>query len=490
MLQTGSVGKQSGFYLLVLLTLIAIISGAFLVKIFGTSAQKASRDSRTEAALAQAKEALIFYAASYADAHPGEVPGYLPCPDDGTSGEGTPATASSACTLKDVTALGRLPWKTLGLPDLRDGNQECLWYAVSGNFKANVNKTDLMNWDTNGLITVLTRDGTAVATGNTPSGAAAVIFAPGPAIGSQSRAAGSSVTPVCGGNYTAAGYLDSSAGTDNATLTGGANSVDTFIAGAPGNTFNDRLVFIRAKDVFDAIERRQHVDPVNPTGPRISFSGLLGEVTQRTAECIANYGTNNNKKSGDQRLPWTTDQPFSSDNYGPNKNYDDGSKTRFGHTPWNAGGSKADTGNTMTGNTLLSTTNCPGWSAIDPWWQNWKDHIYYAPSKNFAPDAKTPNDCGGKTECVTLNGSSTQYAGIVFFAGKRLSSQNRSNDANASTSAAKSDLSNYLEGANATVPSTKAGKEGKGSYQTGAETSTFNDRLYCINQDLSVIPCP
>ena len=140
-LQTGSVGKQSGFFLLILLTLIAIISGAFLVKIFGTSAQKASRDSRTEAALAQAKEALIFYAASYADTH-------------GTSGEGTPATASSACTLKDVTALGRLPWKTLGLPDLRDGNQECLWYAVSGNFKANVNKTDLMNWDTNGLITV------------------------------------------------------------------------------------------------------------------------------------------------------------------------------------------------------------------------------------------------------------------------------------------------------------------------------------------------
>ena len=35
--------------------------------------------------------------------------------------------------------LGRLPWKTLGLPDLRDGYAERLWYAVSTRYKGLLN---------------------------------------------------------------------------------------------------------------------------------------------------------------------------------------------------------------------------------------------------------------------------------------------------------------------------------------------------------------
>jgi hypothetical protein len=35
--------------------------------------------------------------------------------------------------------LGRLPWKTLGLPDLRDGHGERLWYAVSTKYKGLLN---------------------------------------------------------------------------------------------------------------------------------------------------------------------------------------------------------------------------------------------------------------------------------------------------------------------------------------------------------------
>lgn len=487
--RAASVGKQSGAALLIILALIAIVAGAMLVNTFGASAQQASRARRTEASLAQAKEALIFYAASYADTHPGEVPGYLPCPDNGTTGEGTAATSSSACALKDVTALGRLPWKTLGLSDLRDGNGECLWYAVSGNSKANVNKTDLMNWDTNGLITVLAADGSPAATGNTPSGAVAVIFSPGPAIGGQSHD-GSPATAICGGNYTAADYLDASGGTDNATLTGLANRVDTFIAGAASNTFNDRLVFVTARDIFDAIERRQHVDPENPSA-RLSFSDLLKKVTLRTAECIAGYPALNADFSSDQdrRLPWTTDHPFVSDNYGANSSYDDRDNRYFGRTPQKVDNSKSDTANTMTGNFL--TEVCPGgFTALDPWWRNWKDHLFYTVSKDFAPDGDSDNtQCSG-LDCVTVNGAPTQYAGIVFFGGKRLGAQDRSNDANASTSAKKRNVANYLEGANATVPATSPGRDGKGDYQTGAETGTFNDVLYCIGQDLSVIACP
>lgn len=487
-LRTTTIGRQSGAALLIVLAVIAIMTGAVLVHTFGVSAQQEQRARRTEASLSQAKEALIFYAASYADTHPGEVLGYLPCPDTATTAmyEGTPNTSSTDCTLKDVTALGRLPWRTLGLPDLRDGNGECLWYAVSGNFKGNLNKTDLMNWDTNGLITVLAADGSIVAAGSTPSGAVAVIFSPGPAIGNQSRT-GLPATPVCGGNYIATNYLDAAAGSNNATLTGMPNRVDTFVMGTASNSFNDRLMFITAKDIFDAVERRQHVDPENPSA-RVSFANLMKTITRRTAECIAAYPRENRDHIGDydRRMPWTTDHPFGSDNYGPAVNYDDEDNHYFGRTPWRVDRSKNDTDNEMSGTTLFSTTLCPAWSQVDPWWRNWKDHFFYTVSRDFAPDGDDTNtNCG---DCVSVNGS--EYASVVFFGGKRLPGQNRNNDLASSISTAKSNVANYLESDNATEPGTPDGRSGRGNYRAMAEDSTFNDVLYCIRQDLSVIECP
>ena len=492
---------QSGAALLILLALIAIATGAFLVNTFGASDHLESRERRTEAALAEAKEALISYAAAYADTHSGEVPGYLPCPDfDGGNPEGSAELQCGALPLvpgtpipKDNTVMGRLPWRTLGLPNTRDGGKECLWYVVSGNFKSNP-KTDLMNWDTNGLITVTGPDGNALATGNTPSGAVAVIFAPGPAIGGQSR---TGVTaPICGGNYAASNYLDTSGGTNNADMTGiGANNIKSFIAGAAvAGTFNDRLIFITAAEIFDAIERRQHVDPTVPaTNPPtlVSFSTLLLNVTRRTAECIADYPTyDNNLAANDWRLPWTTDQPFGSNDYGVNTNYDDTNNRFLGRTPLIVNRSITDTGSRMDDPPLLTTTLlaeaiCPGWGAVETWWQNWNDHIFYAVSEDFAPNGDDDDtDCG---DCVSViaPGPDPEYAGIVFFAGKRLNGQARNNNPNASTSTAKGQRSNYLEGENATT-----GTNGTGNFRTGAESPTFNDVLYCINEDLSVMPCP
>lgn len=480
--------------MLILLALIAIATGAFLINTFGASDHLESRERRTEAALAEAKEALIFYAASYADRNTGDVPGYLPCPDNGTD-EGTPSTGTVACATRDVSVLGRLPWKILGLTDIRDGSRECLWYAVSGNFKANLNKTGLMNWDTNGLLTV-NHNGVNIATGNTPSGAVAVIFAPGEAIGVQTRAG--AVAPLCGGNYAASNYLDTSGGTNNADMTGiGANYIKTFSAGAAvAGTFNDRLLFITAEEIFDAIERRQHADPtVTPTNPPtlVSFSTLLGNVTRRSAECIAGYPARNNRYASDddRRLPWSTDDPLTGENYGTDDNYLDRLNSYFGRTPRDVGTafnsrSKDRTNNSNSGPYLLSTANCPaGWDAVHPWWQNWNDHIFYAVSEDFAPDGDDYDTNCGDCVSVIAPGPDPEYAGIVFFAGKRLNGQVRNNNPNASISTAKGQRINYLESENFT-----AGTNGTGNFRTGAESPTFNDVLYCINENLSVIPCP
>ena len=483
-----SFARQTGAALLILLALIAIATGAFLVNTFGASAQQMDRERRTEAALAQAKEALIQYAASYADTTPGNVPGYLPCPDDGSSSEGTQATTT--CAARDVSNLGKLPWKTLGLPALRDGSQECLWYAVSGNYKANFNKTYLMNWDTNGLITVRGPAGDVVALGNTPSGAVAVVFAPGLAIAGQTRA--DAAPSICGGNYIAANYLDSSGGFNNAVLTGGANVISTVTAAAavPG-AFNDRLIFITARDIFDAIERRQHVDPTNVAGPRLSFSAVLNKIAQRTAECIALYPARNAGFIGnvDRRLPWSTGQPLAANNYGLPANYDDvnGVSRFFGRIPRITDQSRTTTANSMAGPPYawLAETNCAGWTNVQPWWENWKDHIFYAVSEDFAPDGDDDDtDCG---DCVRViaPGPYPEYAGIVFFAGKRLAAQDRNNNFGSSNSAEKGQIGNYLELENAT-----ASTDGRGIYRTGAESSVFNDVLYCINEDLTVIQCP
>ena len=138
-----------------------------------------ARAQKTAIALAQAKEALIAYAATYKDTHddPGSssytVPGYLPCPDLGPPASRRPGCAGS-CGSSLVSVMGRLPWKTLGLDALKDGSGECLWYAVSGTYKNNPNgvsgsttTSNMMNWDTNGQFDVKDASNTTFLAGST-----------------------------------------------------------------------------------------------------------------------------------------------------------------------------------------------------------------------------------------------------------------------------------------------------------------------------------
>lgn len=461
--------KQRGATLLVILVIIVMGVAAALVSSLGSTALKNARQETTAAALAQAKDALVGYAITYGDTHSGSVHGYLPCPDsDASNGEGS---SKLSCGSKNISVIGRLPWKTLGLPTLRDGSGECLWYAVSGTYKNNP-KTDLMNWDNDGLFEMLDTNGTTVA-----QNVVAVVFAPGAVLSSQSRVP-DGTAPVCGGNYAAANYLDSDGAVNNAAVSGTAGTVSQFRFAASAQ-LNDQLIYVTRDDIFNAVMRRtDFIDPArNP----------LRLMTQKATECIADYGNRNNGGASDKRLPWSGRLRSPATDYWTDGNYDDEDDRLAGRLPYRVNTSDDDTGNQIVSPyyqlqlrsiSPYNPVNCPGvpeWTAYYPWWTNWKDHLFYALANNFKPSSGATS-CG---TCLTVNGAGA-YAAVVMFAGKKLAGQTRNSGAD------RLNFANYLEGRNlANHPNAS----GNSDYQSGAETGSFNDVLYCINPDLTVTPC-
>jgi len=454
--------RQRGVALIIFITVIALGGIYALVSALHKASQRIAHEKATSQVLAQAKEALIGYALTYPETHPDNVPGYLPCPDQGT----TEGTAESSCGNQDISAIGKLPWKTLGLPDLRDASGECLWYATSGTFKNSPNTT-MMNWDTKGLLTVMASDGTTTQA----SSVVAVIFAPGAALSGQSRAVATPGT-LCGGNYTASNYLDTAHSINNSVVSTVANAITTFISGTnDGTSFNDQLVYITAQDIFNAVQKRS------------DFQTNVTNLTHHVADCLANYGTQNGGIPADKRLPWAAPVGLTG-SFTADTDYVDSTQAApvlSGRVPYDVNHSKAKTANTMTGNYALKSVNCPiePWSTQSAtwytnWYTNWKDHLFYAVADRFKPDTITTTDCAG-AGCLTVNGGG-QYAAVVMFAGKALSALGQDHSA-------KSLIANYLEGRNAT------NSGGSSNYQSGTASATFNDTLYCIDANLVVGSC-
>ena len=452
---------QRGAALLVTLVIVVMGIAAALVGSLSTTALKNARQETTSIALAQAKEALIGYAITYGDTYSGEVHGYLPCPDTSGSAEGS---AAPPCGSKNVSRIGRLPWKTLGLPALRDGDGECLWYAISGTYKNNP-KTDLMNWDNRGLFEVLDASGTLVA-----QDVVAVIFAPGPVLGSQNRAP-NGTAPTCGGNYTATNYLDSDGTLNNGTVSTSANATSQFRL-TSSTQINDRLIYITRQDLWNAMLKRT------------DFMTTLATMTRKAAECIADYGRRNDDGASDKRLPWSGRLLSPTTDYWTDSNYDDEDGRMAGRLPYRVNTSDSDSDNQIGSPhyQLASGSGCLGgstWSTFYPWWTNWKDHLYYALAYRFRPSSGSTY-CG---TCLRVNGSGN-YAAVVMFAGRPLAGQTRT------TSSDRLNFGNYLEGRNYTYTNgSNPNPSGDSNYQSGAETGSFNDVVFCINPDLSVSPC-
>lgn len=274
--------KQHGAALLVMLVILVVGGIVFFVSSLNRSGLQNARNEANAIVLAQAKEALIGYAITYYDTHSTPTPqtfGFLPCPDPngtaGMNGEGS----SETCGSKNVSTLGRLPWKTLGLPVLRDSNGDCLWYAVAGTYKNNPG-TDIMDWDTNGLFQVKASSSVTLAGLTADSNAVAIVFSPGAPLSGQSQdRAPDGSAPICGGNYTASNYLDSDPTivANNSSPSATANATSQFFASGATVNINDQVIFITKADIFNAIKKRN------------DFGTFIATLLSAATACLSTY---------------------------------------------------------------------------------------------------------------------------------------------------------------------------------------------------------
>ncbi|CAG4884236.1 conserved protein of unknown function [Georgfuchsia toluolica] len=258
--------QQRGYALLIMLVLVTMGILFTLVSQLDVVSMKWGRSQNTQATLLQAKEALIGYAATYRDTHAGEVFGYLPCPDADGDGAAETSNTDGTCGGSDQAVVGLLPYKTLGLGDLRDASGECLWYAVSPGQKASMNKVEPMNWDTRGQIKIFDSDGTTVLADpadGIEGGAVAVIFAASPPLTVNATGRGGNSNNVCGNNGKAvwAAYLESAAFDSNGNST--ASPLIVTRGTIDGVSNNDQITWITPKEIFDRVKKRSDQGGVN-----------------------------------------------------------------------------------------------------------------------------------------------------------------------------------------------------------------------------------
>jgi type II secretory pathway pseudopilin PulG len=232
--------RNRGYAMLGLLAVVGITASIAVSGLGGTLARSQNVQS-TATALAQAKHALISRAASDAN-HPGS----LPCPDAVTNIAGSNVPNDGVADLlagqNCPSLIGRLPWRTLGLPDLRDADGERLWYIVAPAYQDSSSK--IINPATAGQINGYDCSGRSAGTSwpcDNPRALAtawvAVVFAPGKAFGAQTRDAAHA------GNY--AQFLESFNPADPLRLRVAADQAH-----------NDRYAAIAAADIFAIAQRR------------------------------------------------------------------------------------------------------------------------------------------------------------------------------------------------------------------------------------------
>lgn len=260
---------ERGYAMLGTIALVGLFAAAAVTTHLGTDALGNRQTNITAIALAHAKQALISRATS-----DGNHPGSLPCPDAVTSIPGVNVPNDGVADLLAGSAcpqhIGRLPWRTLGLPDLRDADGERLWYMVAPAYQDSPAK--IINSGTSGQITGYDCTLSAAATQAWPCDAprlvstapwVAVVFAAGATIATQLRAGTAANDP--------AQFLES------------YNSSDPWrLRIASSTAHNDRLTAISTEDVHAQVQRR--------------IAGELQSALTKYAAIMAAQGT--------PALPW------------------------------------------------------------------------------------------------------------------------------------------------------------------------------------------
>lgn len=221
---------QSGLVLVTILVVLAAGAITALLAFASPPITVDARDMLTEKSLAQARVALIGRAA--ADA---ARPGSLPCPDVYNE-DGDPEPDGDADTFfgeECPSYIGRLPWRTLGLPDLRDASGERLWYALPPALRDFHASAPAMNSTTLSPADLLRLVGAASV-----NDIAAVVIAPGAVLAGQSRISANENDP--------AHYLEGE----------NANGDDSYENQVVSTAFNDRVAIITRQQLFDVVELR------------------------------------------------------------------------------------------------------------------------------------------------------------------------------------------------------------------------------------------
>ena len=423
--------SQRGF-VLVLLILGALIGlGVLFAGALSVTSQRVERDRITQEALAKAKEALLSFASG------NRTKGHLPCPEDrALVGFPLEGNALSACG-SDALRIGRLPWRTLGLGDLRDGYGERLWYVVSANFRP--------------TSTPINSDTTATLSVNGVANFIVIVFSAGEPNPNQTR---NSTVAFCattsssiGRDYCATNYLDtlpSGLSNSNANVTFAENA---WIQGV----FNDKSITITPAEFLARVQPR---------------------VLRQVAACLIAYS--NDPANLNHLFPWavpvgsgSNPNPFPNPDPGQNAYYVDRAGIRLGRLPDNlsdpAAASRLTTGVTSWNGPdcplYCNTSPCPDAASTRNWLKDWREHVFYAVSQRYSPAGN------GATGPLLTVGTNTAVRAVVFIAGPLLAVQARG------TTTQRNTASNYVEGENL---------NGDDVYSNASASSTFNDSVMIV----------
>lgn len=411
--------RQQGAALLALILIIVTGSIWMLLGNLNATAIQNQRDRHDARVLAEAKEALIAYAMTHSDLNSAGEFGFLPCPDRHGGGAIPEGGSDGNCGPPGTNTLGRLPWRTLGLEPLKDSAGECLWYALSSQYRQD---SALVNADTNGTFEIYSRN-----TGDLVAGAGAgdtyenrpvaVIFAPGAPVGDQNRhEPDPDETPECGGNYNAENYLDSwdfgnPPGLVENHGVDAEDGIDNLVSGgeADRDRINDKLVFITRADIWKAINRRRDMDYLEYPDPT-EFKRLTAWVSA----CLVQYAEQTGGDPANFSLPYPASPSLVRDvdarDYRNNALYrsidpdalDDYyvdsyiSPPLFGRLPYDIGNSAAIKQVSLSADSFIEDCNLSDSGLVEEevrnnyekyrnMWQHWKDHFFYLVSDLYAP---------------------------------------------------------------------------------------------------------
>jgi len=501
---------------MIMLVIMVVGTVAILVSTLNSSALQIARDKTTADALAKAKDALVGYAASNATR-----PGELPCPDLNNDG------VQDACASPNL--VGWLPWKTLGLPELRDANGDHLWYAVSDAFRPG--STAALTSDTPSAYpaSVLSlKDG--VSGTQIENNVVAIVFSPGTPLG-QTRSLNDNNASASLPNY-----LEG----DNANLDMTFQTANDKVIPLPTPAVNDRPLTIGKDSLLLVVETRIARDakkclddyaalsagkypwaaPVSdatytstsgtyfgriPAAPSTSggpltptISALLAAQSQLSSvqTALNAYAANPNATNTSNLLnaaltliSMKSNPLFTSTVSNAVDNAGDGARNLA-----NGAGSTVSSVNNViaSANSVINTAlNNAGytsgdpamassWAAVPscnalftaPYWVNWQSEVFYQVANGFQPNSTA--SCGS---CLSITGSGNPAAGsgtyraAVAVARQPLAGQwprNFSSDAS------------YLEGINrhATAPSTAFVAY---SPSDTANYANVNDLVLCLD---------